>query len=63
MPQALVKGQQTITVEYTLYQQYDSSGDNTIEETHAIYFAPAVDEWDLEGADEEFEITPTLPAN
>lgn len=118
MPQALVPGQQTITVEYTLYQQYDPSGDNkiegdtdhvdqgaktftktfdlytealpnwqmnkhityiiefwpgghnpgivpddpnTIEDTHAIYFAPAVEDWDTTRAEEEFEITPTLP--
>lgn len=120
MPQALAPGQQTITVEYTLYQQYDPSGDtviegdtdhidqgsktftktfdlytealpswqmnkhityviefwpgghnpgkwpngddpNLLEDTHAIYFAPVVENWETEGTDEEFEITPTLP--
>lgn len=118
MPQALAADQQTITVEYTLYQQYDPSGDNVIEgdndhidqgsktftktfnlytealpswqmnkhityiiefwpggknpgtwpddpddleDTHAIYFAPAVEDWDTTDADEEFEIIPTLP--
>ena len=117
MPQALAKGQQTITVEYTLYQQYDPSGDKVIEgdtdhidqgkktftktfdlytenlptwqmnkhityiiefwpgghspsvwpndpdkleDTHAIFFAPAVEDWDTTEAEEEFEITPVF---
>lgn len=113
MPQALAPGQQTITVEYTLYQQYDPSGDgstelidqgaktftktfdlytenlpswqmnkhityiiefwpgghspnvwpddpNDLEDTHAIFFAPAVEDWDTTDAEEEFEITPAF---
>lgn len=117
MPQALVAGQQTITVEYTLYQQYDPSGytndkdssddidqgaetfiktfdlytenlpswqmnkhityiiefwpgghnpgvwpgdPNDLEDTHAIFFAPAVEDWDTTDAEEDFEITPAF---
>lgn len=117
MPQALAAGQQTITVEYTLYQQYDPTGltndknspdlidqgkktftktfdlytenlpswqmnkhityiiefwpgghnpgvwpddPNNLEDTHAIYFAPAVEDWDTTDAEEEFEITPAF---
>lgn len=113
MPQALEAGQQTITVVYTLYQQYDPSGDgstelidqgaktftktfdlytenlptwqmnkhityiiefwpgghnpgvwpddpNNLEDTHAIFFAPAVEDWDTTDAEEDFEITPAF---
>lgn len=113
MPQALAPGKQTITVEYTLYQQYDPSGDgstelidqgaktftktfdlyteslptwqmnkhityiiefwpgghspnvwpddpNDLEDTHAIFFAPAVEDWDTTDAEEDFEITPAF---
>lgn len=116
MPQALAADQQTITVEYTLYQQYDPTGltndknspdlidqgsktftktfdlytkdlpswqmnkhityiiefwpggknpgtwtnPDDLEDTHAIYFAPAVEDWDTTDAEEEFEITPAF---
>ena len=39
---------------------FRSDDPNKLEETHAIFFAPAVEDWDTTDAEEEFEITPAF---